>query len=508
MVEVLQRALPDTKAAYCLLFLMSDRLVAVRDSLGVRPLCIGRLGDIESPGGAGYIIASESAALDIVGATLVRDVEPGEVVTVSAKGLESSYLTSNDGAPKNRAMCSFEFIYFARPDSVMMGRSLYEARVAMGRELGKEAPVDADIVITLPDSGTPAALGYAEASGVRFVEGMIKSRYVTRTFIQPSQHLRDSDIRLKFNPMRHVLGGKKVIVVDDSIVRGTTSRRLVEEIRRAGASEVHMRIASPPLAWPCFMGIDIASRNELIAAHHDEAEIATLVGADSLRYLSIGGLRRAVGHPDGDGFCFACFTGQYPVPVPERLEADKLALDARRRARRTQSAAQRERSQDRAGVARYARSVGGARYADSGVDIGEGNRAVELIRQTVQATHSPAVLAGLGGFGVDVRPGRRKPPPACPRLEHRLGRDQLKIAIATGRHRGIGVDLVNHCVNDVLCCGAEPLFFLDYYATGELRAEHLAEIVEGMAEACRRDGDGAHRRRDRRAAGPIRARRL
>ena len=327
LVEVLQRALPNTKAAYCLLFLTSDRLVAVRDSLGIRPLCIGRLGDLVAPGGAGYIIASESAALDIVGATLIRDVEPGEIVSIGAEGLESSYLTEQLGTEKSRATCSFEFIYFARPDSVMMGRSLYEARVAMGRELGREAPVEADIVITLPDSGTPAALGYAEATRIRFVEGMIKSRYVARTFIQPSQQLRDSDIRLKFNPMRHVLGGKRVIVVDDSIVRGTTSRRLVDEIRRAGANEVHMRIASPPLAWPCFMGIDIASRNELIAAHHDETEIANLVGADSLRYLSIGGLRRAVGRPDGDGFCFACFTGQYPVPVPERLEVDKLALN-------------------------------------------------------------------------------------------------------------------------------------------------------------------------------------
>ena len=332
LVEVLKRALPDTKAAYCLLFLTGDRLVAVRDSLGIRPLCLGRLGDLDAPGGAGYIVASESAALDIVGAELVRDVEPGEIVSVSARGLESSYLAGQQGPSKNRAMCSFEFIYFARPDSVMMGRSLYEARVAMGHELGREAPVAADIVITLPDSGTPAALGYVEATGIRFVEGMIKSRYVTRTFIQPSQHLRDSDIRLKFNPMRHVVGGRRVIVVDDSIVRGTTSRRLVEEIRRAGASEVHMRIASPPLAWPCFMGIDIASRNELIAAHHDETEIASLLGADSLRYLSIAGLRRAVGRPEGDGFCFACFTGQYPVPVPERLEADKLALNASPRA--------------------------------------------------------------------------------------------------------------------------------------------------------------------------------
>jgi amidophosphoribosyltransferase len=197
----------------------------------------------------------------------------------------------------------------------------------MGRELAREAPADGDIVITLPDSGTPAAIGYAEQAGLPFAEGMIKSRYITRTFIQPTQRLREAGIRLKFNPMRHVLEGRRVVLVDDSIVRGTTSRRIIDELRRAGASEVHMRIASPPIAWPCFMGIDIASRRELIAAGHTEREIGAMLGADSLRYLSLAGLRRAMGQPDGNGFCFACFTGSYPVDVPAQLEMDKLALE-------------------------------------------------------------------------------------------------------------------------------------------------------------------------------------
>ena len=289
----------------------------------------------------------------------MRDVEPGEIVSVSARGLESSYLAGQQGPSKNRAMCSFEFIYFARPDSVMMGHSLYEARVAMGHELGREAPVVGR------HSHHPARQRHPGGARLRGGDGHPlcgrddQSRYVTWTFIQPSQHLRDSDIRLKFNPMRHVVGGRRVIVVDDSIVRGTTSRRLVEEIRRVGASEVHMRIASPPLAWPCFMGIDIASRNELIAAHHDETEIASLLGADSLRYLSIAGLRRAVGRPEGDGFCFACFTGQYPVPVPERLEADKLALNASPRAlaRRRAPATCRRADKGPGHIARPARLV-------------------------------------------------------------------------------------------------------------------------------------------------------
>ncbi len=324
LAEVLAETLPQVEGAYCLLFLTKDSLVAARDPLGIRPLCLGRFGEIDAAGGSGYVIASETCALDVVGATFITEIEPGEIVTVDRHGMRSTRVPHT---ATRRAMCSFEFIYFARPDSVMMGTSLYEARRKMGRELAREAPATGDIVITLPDSGTPAAIGFADQSGVPFAEGMIKSRYITRTFIQPTQSLRESGIRLKFNPMRHVLEGKRVILVDDSIVRGTTSRRIIDELRRAGAREVHMRIASPPIAWPCFMGIDIASRRELIAADHSETEIGAMLGANSLRYLSVAGLRRAMGRPDGEGFCFACFTGTYPVAVPEQLEADKLALE-------------------------------------------------------------------------------------------------------------------------------------------------------------------------------------
>jgi amidophosphoribosyltransferase len=317
-------ALPRLEGAYCLMLMTRDSLVAARDPLGIRPLCLGRLTDLTTDGGDGYILASETCALDVVGATFICEIEPGEIVTVDASGMRS---TKIQRTAAHRAMCSFEFIYFARPDSVMMGKSLYESRRQMGRELAREAPADGDIVITLPDSGTPAAIGYAEQSGLPFAEGMIKSRYITRTFIQPTQRLREAGIRLKFNPMRHVLEGRRVVLVDDSIVRGTTSRRIIDELRRAGASEVHMRIASPPIAWPCFMGIDIASRRELIAAGHTEREIGAMLGADSLRYLSLAGLRRAMGQPDGNGFCYACFTGSYPVDVPAQLEMDKLALE-------------------------------------------------------------------------------------------------------------------------------------------------------------------------------------
>jgi amidophosphoribosyltransferase len=224
-----------------------------------------------------------------------------------------------------KATCMFEFIYFARPDSRLQGQSLYEARRNMGRQLALESPVEADVVISLPDSGTPAAVGYAEQSGIPFSEGLIKSRYITRTFIQPNQRLRDVGIKLKFNPLREILAGRRVVLVDDSIVRGTTSQKIVAELRRAGASQVHMRVSSPPIQWPCFMGIDIASRAELIASGRTVAEVEQMIGADSLRYLSQPGLLRAV--KDVTGFCMACFDGRYPVPVPVQLEMDKLALE-------------------------------------------------------------------------------------------------------------------------------------------------------------------------------------
>ncbi len=321
---VLQRALPRAQGAYSLGFITRDSLVAARDELGIRPLCIGRLGPLDAPGGYGYIVASETCALDVVGARLVREVRPGEIVTIDRDGLRSVSF----GVRRQPAMCSFEFIYFARPDSVLQQRSLYEARRAMGVQLAREAPVEADLVIPLPDSGTPAAIGYSEQSGLPFAEGMIKSRYINRTFLQPEQGLRDAGVRLKFNPMRHVLEGKRVILVDDSIVRGSTSRQIVEALRRAGALEVHVRIASPPIRFPCFMGIDIASRSELIAAGRTLDEVRQLIAAESLAYLSLEGLRLALrAGASGSGFCFACLDGAYPLQVPQQLEMDKLALE-------------------------------------------------------------------------------------------------------------------------------------------------------------------------------------
>ena len=317
---VLRRSLPRLEGAYSLVFITRDSVAGVRDQLGFRPLCLGRIGD-------GWILASETCALDTVRAKFERELDPGEVVIINKEGVDSFIAQIS----LRKAACMFEFIYFARPDSQMMGKNLYEARRRMGRELARQLPTEADVVISLPDSGTPAAHGFAEESGIPIREGLIKSRYITRTFIQPSQSLREAGIRLKFNPVRPVLEGKRVVIVDDSIVRGNTSRQIVELLRWAGAAEVHMRIASPPLHYPCFMGIDIGSKKELIAVGRTEDEICEVIGADTLAYLRMDGLVKAVGHTI-DNFCLACFDGEYPVSVPVQLEMDKLALEPKLRA--------------------------------------------------------------------------------------------------------------------------------------------------------------------------------
>jgi amidophosphoribosyltransferase len=300
--------LPRLRGAYCLVFMDEQTLYAARDPQGVHPLVLGRLE-------RGWVVASESSALDIVGASFVREVEPGELIAIDADGLRSTRFAAPD-----RAGCIFEYVYLARPDTAIAGRSVHAARVAMGRRLAAEHPVDADLVIPVPESGTPAAVGYAAASGIPFGQGLTKNAYVGRTFIQPSQTLRQLGIRLKLNPLREVIKGKRLVVVDDSIVRGNTQRALVRMLREAGAAEVHVRISSPPVKWPCFYGIDFASRAELIANGLSVDEIAASLGADSLGYISIEGLVAATEQPLGQ-LCTACFTGRYPIELPP---ADRL----------------------------------------------------------------------------------------------------------------------------------------------------------------------------------------
>ncbi len=312
-VDKIRYAMRRLKGAYSLVILTKDKLIGVRDPMGVRPLCLGTID-------GGWVIASESCALGHVGAQFIREIEPGEIVVINKHGVRSF----TEESPR-KALCIFEYIYFARPDSVIQGKLLYSARQAMGKILAREHPVDADLVMGVPDSATAAGIGYAVASGIPYCEGLIKNRYVGRTFIEPDQRLRDLGVKLKFNPLAETIVGKRLIVVDDSIVRGTTTPKVVAMLKKAGAKEVHLRICSPPIRHPCFFGVDMATRWELIAAQKTIPEIRDAIGADSLGYISIDGLVESIGLPK-DIFCLACFTGDYPIEV--QLEMDKLALEA------------------------------------------------------------------------------------------------------------------------------------------------------------------------------------
>ena len=335
-VAALLTVLPRVRGAFSLVILDQHRVIGVRDPHGFRPLVLGRLprssasGPLDDAGlwaddedaTSGWCLSSETASLDIVGAEFVRDVEPGEIVVLEPGRPPRSIRY----APATPALCVFELIYFARPDSYMEGRNLYEARRRMGEQLAIEHPVDADIVIPVPDTGAPAAAGYSEASGLPYREGMYRNRYAGRTFIQPSQGMRHRGVTIKLNPLREVVSGKRLIVVDDSIVRGTTTKRIVELLRKAGAAAVHVRISAPPIYHPCFYGIDTSIETELIAATHTEAQIREFIGADSLGYLSIRGVLAALDLPY-DRFCFACFDGNYPEPVPYDAASRKFILE-------------------------------------------------------------------------------------------------------------------------------------------------------------------------------------
>jgi amidophosphoribosyltransferase len=297
-------ALQRVKGAYSLLFLTEDAVIAVRDPMGIRPLCLGLLPSSKDA----HVIASEPCAFDLIGAEYVRDVEPGEMLIIDASGIRSV----RPLPPAPARPCIFEYVYFARPDSKLGGRSVYEVRKAFGHSLAAEHPVEADVVIPVPDSGVPAAIGYAAARGLPFEMGLIRSHYVGRTFIEPQQSIRHFGVRLKLNPVEPILRGKRVVVIDDSIVRGTTSRKIVKMVRDAGAREVHLRISSPPTQWPCYYGIDTPTRGELIASSHTVDEIARYVTADSLGFLSLEGMVAALGS-EGE-YCHACFSGQYAIP--------------------------------------------------------------------------------------------------------------------------------------------------------------------------------------------------
>jgi amidophosphoribosyltransferase len=322
VVDRLIDALKQVIGAYSVIALTSDALIGARDPLGVRPLILGRLGE----GNGGWVLASETCALDIVGASFVRDIEPGEIVVIDDTGVHSVHPF---GRPKSR-FCVFEYIYFARPDSVVEGMPVYEARKRIGAQLARESHVAADVIVPVPDSGVPAAMGYANESGVPFELGIIRNHYVGRTFIEPTDIIRHLGVKLKHSANKAMLEGRRVVLVDDSIVRGTTSKKIVEMVRHAGAAEVHMRISSPPTTHSCFYGIDTPERSKLLAASHSVAEMAELIGADSLAFISIDGLYRALRQGPRDAaapqYCDACFTGEYPIPLPDQSHNDNRQL--------------------------------------------------------------------------------------------------------------------------------------------------------------------------------------
>lgn len=318
-MKVLPQILSKVVGAYSLVFLMKDMLIAVRDPLGFRPLVLGM--KTNENGEAGYVLASETCALDLIGAQFVREIEPGEIFWIDSQGTHSI----NFKKETKQARCVFEHVYFARPDSIVFGQSVYESRKQFGRWLARENPVEADVVIPVPDSGVPAAMGYSSESGIPFEFGIIRNHYVGRTFIQPAQSIRSFGVKVKLNPQTAVLAGKRVVVVDDSLVRGTTSQKIIRMIRQAGAKEVHMRIASPPTTGPCYYGVDTPQKSHLIAANQSVQEICQFIEADSLSYLSTRGLFEAV-RGNSDSYCAACFDGKYPT----KLEDDFLGASQKR----------------------------------------------------------------------------------------------------------------------------------------------------------------------------------
>ena len=386
-------------------------------------------------------------------------------------------------------LCIFEFAYIARPDSKLYGREVHETRCRMGELLAAQAPAEADLVMGVPESGVPAAEGFARASGIPYGQGLVKNRYIGRSFIAPDQQARGDAVRRKLNPLPETIAGKRLVVVDDSIVRGTTQRSVVRMLREAGATEVHLRISSPPWRWPCFYGIDTPSTDELLAANHSIEEITEILGADSLAYISVENLKAAIG-ADG-GFCDACFTGDYPTAVPTSTPVLFTApARSRWRIRRTPrglTAWPRTRRRWEPGSAA---SRPAATYAGAGVDIGAGDLAVERMK---------GLVPGIGGFGgqfpLDTT---RFTHPVLVSSTDGVG-TKLMVAQATGRYGTVGIDLVAMCVDDLVCLGAEPLFMLDYIATGKVDPDRIATVVAGIARGLPAGRLRADRRRDGRA---------
>jgi amidophosphoribosyltransferase len=479
-----RRCMTELEGAYSAVVMTPETLVAMRDPRGFKPLCLGKF-----PGG--WAVASESCALDVIGAELLGPVAPGEIVIIDKEGLRKV-----QGQPcSGRSMCIFEYVYFARPDSIIEGVNVSQARHEMGRMLAREHKnVQADIVVPVPEAGVEAGLGFARESGIPFEYGLVRNRYLGRTFIRPEPDARRLGVRLKLNAVRQAVQGKHVLVVDDSIVRGTTSTRLVRLLREAGAKSVGLMIASPPVIYPCHYGIGTApASDQCLAASNGKSSVLRMTGADSLNYLSCEGLLQAMENAGARdmGFCLGCFDGCYPVVAQGRLaKAEKPdefeSGEGTPNSQKSESSENPENSEnpEKAGTRKEARAT----YAGAGVDIDRGMRSVELIKEVLKKMPSDRLIGGLGGFG-----GSFVLDAGGPRdMVLVAGTDgvgtKLRVAIEADRHDTIGIDAVAMCVNDVVTSGAEPLFFLDYLAQGKIDAERVQAIVSGVAEGCMRAG--------------------
>ncbi len=464
----IRRCMLELEGAYSAVLMSPTRLVAMRDPNGFRPLCLGKF-----PGG--WAVASESCALDVIGAELVREVKAGEIIIIDKDGVREVQGCESRG----RSMCIFEYVYFARPDSIIEGINVSQARHEMGRMLAREHKVEADVVVPVPEAGVEAGLGFARESGIPLEYGLIRNRYLGRTFIRPEPGARTLGVRLKLNAVRQAVEGKHVLVVDDSIVRGTTSTRLVRLLRDAGAKSVGLMVASPPVTHPCYYGIGTKpDAGECLAASNGENSVLKMTGADSLGYLSPEGMLEAMknaGAHDLD-FCFGCFNGCYPVSASsEASHGASLGVSP-------------GTSYEAPGTIDKSGGQPRATYASAGVDIDRGTKSVDLIKEVLKKMPSDHVVGGLGGFGgsfiLDTAGSEETVLVA--------GTDgvgtKLRIAIEADKHDTIGIDVVAMCVNDVVTSGAKPLFFLDYLAQGRIEPEKVAAIVSGVAEGCMRSG--------------------
>jgi amidophosphoribosyltransferase len=480
-----RQCMMELEGAYSAVIMTQGTLVAMRDPRGFRPLCLGKF-----PGG--WAVASESCALDVIGAELLGQVEPGEIVIIDKEGLRRA-----EGRPcLGRSMCIFEYVYFARPDSIIEGVNVSQARHEMGRMLAREHKVKADIVVPVPEAGVEAGLGFARESGIPFEYGLVRNRYLGRTFIRPEPDARRLGVRLKLNAVRQAVQGKHVLVVDDSIVRGTTSTRLVRLLREAGAKSVGLMIASPPVTHPCHYGIGTTPGNdECLAASTGASSVLRMTGADSLNYLSREGLLEAMKNAGARdmGFCLGCFDGCYPVVAPQKREGPENPENANRPENRSQETLEKPEDSESSEAPRKSEKAGTgkeerATYAAAGVDIDRGMKSVELIKDVLKNMPSNSFISGLGGFGGSFVLDAGGPED----MVLVAGTDgvgtKLRIAIEANRHNTIGIDAVAMCVNDVITSGAKPLFFLDYLAQGRIEPEKVQAIVSGVAEGCMRAG--------------------